>query len=173
MPDSNRRPSRLKAKCRQEGNRKPHFTKLCRFFKGSSHQKAITDKAVSATVHGQNTDIGTAENQCPTMCLSVSSTSAVSPFDRVISVINTRSGLGVYLRQYKPRTVWKFPKREIALCIALSPPDHVFQTGVGCLRGLGSLRAAIICENISRSRCRWSNKTRFPRHVVTLSPFSA
>ena len=72
-------------------------------------------------------------------------------------------GLGVYLRQYKPRTVWNFRKREIALCIALSPPDHVFQTGIGCLRGVGfASRSDHVPEHFTKIRCRWKQQDAVP-----------
>ena len=72
-------------------------------------------------------------------------------------------GLGVYLRQYKPRTVWNFRKREIALCIALSPPDHVFQTGIGCLRGVGfASRGDHVPEHFTKIRCRWKQQDSVP-----------
>jgi hypothetical protein len=83
-------------------------------------------------------------------------------------------GLGVYLRQYKPRTVWNFRKREIALCIALSPPDHVFQTGIGCLRGVGfASRGDHVPEHFTKIRCRWKQQDAVPsarRDTISFLP---
>jgi hypothetical protein len=69
----------------------------------------------------------------------------------------------IHLRQYKPRTIWDFRKREIALCIALSPPDHALQTRIRCLWGFGVTSADDdVPKHFSKVRSRWQQQNPAP-----------
>ena len=71
--------------------------------------------------------------------------------------------LGIYLGQYKPRTVRNFRKREIAFCVALSPSDHSFQTGIGCLRRVRFAASNDhVPEHFTKVRCRWQQQNAVP-----------
>ena len=71
--------------------------------------------------------------------------------------------LGVHLRQHKPRAVRDFRKREIALCVALSPPDHAFQTGIGCLRRFRFASSDDhVPKHLAKVRCRWQQQNSVP-----------
>lgn len=70
---------------------------------------------------------------------------------------------GIHLRQYKPVPVWDFRKREITLCVALSPPDHIFQTGIGSLRGFRFAPGYDhVPKHFTKVRCRWQQQNSAP-----------
>lgn len=69
---------------------------------------------------------------------------------------------GSHLRQHKPRTVWDFRKREIALCVALSPPDHALQAGIGFLRGFRFTSSDDVPDHFSKVISSWQQQNPAP-----------
>ena len=64
---------------------------------------------------------------------------------------------GIHLRRYKPRTI-KFRKRETALCVALSAPEHALQTWVRCLWGIRFRSGDEVVDHFSKVRSRWQQQ---------------
>ena len=65
---------------------------------------------------------------------------------------------GIHLRRYKPRTIWNFRKRETALCVALSAPEHALQTWVRCLWGIRFASGDEVVDHFSKVRSRWQQQ---------------
>jgi len=81
--------------------------------------------------------------------------------------------LSIYLRQYKPRTVRNFRKREIALCVAISPLDNAFQTGIGFPRRVRLAASNDVPEHFTKVRCRWQQQNAVPctrRDTISFLP---
>ena len=75
------------------GNTIEYHILNCVHFQGHSHLQSSSDKAVSVQFTDKRPENRITDNQRPTMCLSVSNTCIILPFDRVTSVINTPPSL--------------------------------------------------------------------------------
>ena len=69
---------------------------------------------------------------------------------------------GFHLRQYKPRTIRDFRKRESSLWVALSGPDHVLQTRLGCFWRVRFASSDEVVDHFSKVRSSWQQQDPVP-----------